>query len=246
MIMEVVTFIQAYHYAVLIIGGIISALILIFGRLMSAENAGYVPDESAKLVSAFGILFRIFQLPAIVFLLLLILGWGQGVLPGIYKIEAVLFNFGAIVAASFLVWRIREELKAYNARINHYEKHAEYNKNGIVFVWSNLWFPLAAMVLAIQVTYQIKNTQGIFGWAATALTVAIVLLGYVAMGILYGIIEKKPKVVVKLINGKKIDGYLIRWENECLRIVPKKGASMLIPRSQIAKVEYPYPKKKAV
>ena len=31
MIMEVVTFIQAYHYAVLIIGGIISALILIFG-----------------------------------------------------------------------------------------------------------------------------------------------------------------------------------------------------------------------
>ena len=74
MIIEILAFFQAYSYAILIIGGTISGLLLIFGKMVDAESPGYVPDETHHLISGFLLLIRLFTMPAALLTLLAIIG----------------------------------------------------------------------------------------------------------------------------------------------------------------------------
>ena len=140
---------------------------------------------------------------------------------------------------------INYEMADYNARINYYEKHEEYNKQNKDkrLILSHLVYPISVFVFIIQIMNQLANPSFV-GWALTALNGILVLFGFLAIALLTGIIQQKPRITVKLATGEEVDGYFIRWENNCLRLVPKQSGSMLIPREKIETIVYPMPELK--
>ena len=240
---DVLSFLQCYNAAIAIILALVGGSIIWFGKLVQAENPGHNPDdESHQFVVGFAILFRIFLTPFIVLLLL-------AVLTGLISLTPPYFGIIDQPTASFAITVISlavvgYELKKYQKRTNHFKEHEEYNKQPIIWVFSYFFCALATVFWILHIQYQIQQEFSAFGWVLVAINFLLVLYIFLSTALVSGLTKPKPKVVITLLSNRKIEGFFIRWENDCLRVVPKGYGSMLIPRYQIKSIHYPYPKKR--
>ncbi|PIT85616.1 hypothetical protein COU36_02255 [Candidatus Micrarchaeota archaeon CG10_big_fil_rev_8_21_14_0_10_59_7] len=246
MIIEILAFIEAYHYAIIILAGALTGIILMLGKLISAETPAYTPDDAAQMFVGFGFLFGIFITPIVAIFLVWI------ALPVLLPIlEQILSTIGtalthlliiiiSVVLASLGVLKVNE----LSRKLNNYDRYAEYYKNykGINLVKDYSWFIVLAFLLAIQIFYQYNYYKEPEGGMATFIVLAIALFSFFTAGVLSGMAQRKPYAeITPTTGGRRVKGFVIRWEHNCMRLLPRERSleSILIPKNRIRKVDYP-------
>jgi hypothetical protein len=232
--------IQTYYLAILLLGGFVLSLIILFGKIISAEVPWYQSGEHEFLISGLFFIFRVFALPLqlILFIILVWQAMSGGVIP---NPQLSFIDFILICAIAFLDYLMTNELNRFNERLGKFDKHTEYSKKKKVATWSYLLCPIAFFLLLFQVWLHIsEDSFSYFGIVSIAFNSLLVLLAFFITAVVNGVSQPKFLMDIYLVGAKKpLTAYFIRWENECIRVVPEKLPSLLIPRDQIRKIEYP-------
>lgn len=239
---DFLSFVQSYYAVILLVGGFIALL----GKIISDELPLYQSGEKTLIVGGLGLVFKIFApLPLAISLVVLffipsssIIAW----LETSMSIKSIDVTSIFILALLDSLMGIR--LIKYNSRLGDFKKHEQYAKHLILELLKSecayfLCF-IAFLVFLFQILVHSSDTT-LSEIAIISITVnfILVLFAFITAAVIYGVSQPKPRLKIYLVNqDAPMPAYFIRWEHDCMRVVPKRIPSLLIPKSQIRKVEY--------
>ncbi|MCX6771477.1 MAG: hypothetical protein NTX79_05475 [Candidatus Micrarchaeota archaeon] len=258
---EIISFVQTYKEAILIIAGFFGFILYLFGKVINDEWSFYSNAKENDYVTGLGFFTRIFYVPAVIILLLRFLFHLLQLPPQLgasdSQVLAALFVFlygnwllildlfMLFILSNVLLQMTQKELKRHAERLDFFEKHEEYAKNNLknnnqIQVWSYWWAPLAFILFALLCYAHTLAPFGIFDAVSIAANGIIMLFILLATAIIHGQCQQKPKIFIYTDFQKKpFEAFFIRWENDCIRVVPRDASSRIIPKSRILRIDYP-------
>jgi len=215
-----------------------------YGKLITDEMPPF-NDRSEK--SEFGVGLNFFSIATLnVFFLIALLFFitGSVNLPlapwSILLLQAVLFIF------------VFFETRLSSLRLDFFKNHQKFEKKEKQFqivhlkLSSAFLMPFSIALFALLVYHLFLGSLlvplSVLDVFFTVSSGVLVLLIVNTTAVGFGMLVPKPRVFLyTTLQEKPIEAYLIRWDNngQFLRFVPRDKSSVLLPVSQILRIEYP-------